>query len=83
MATFSINDENNISVWENAEQAAKAADSTPAIFHSQAELTRISADWPLPGLWTSGTAFPGRRRFTDSATEGSGADLASHTTVGC
>ena len=67
MATFSINDENNISVWENAEQAAKVADST-ATFQSQAELTGISTEWPLSRFVDIWNSIPGQvqvHKFSD------------------
>jgi uncharacterized protein DUF3489 len=68
MATFSINDENTIRVWDNAEQTAMTADSTTATFHSQAELTRISAEWPLSRFVDIWNGIPGQapvHRFSD------------------
>ena len=67
-ATFSINDENNITVWDNAEQPAMTADSTTAAFHSQAELTRISAEWPLRrfvDIWNGIAGQAPVHRFSD------------------
>src|SRR5260370_13083963 len=47
MATFTINDDNNITVFASAEEAAQAGDPTTIHFDSQAALARVSADWPL------------------------------------
>jgi hypothetical protein len=47
MATFTINDDNNITVFTSAEEAAQAGDATAIQFDSQAAFARVSADWPL------------------------------------
>jgi len=68
MATFTITDDNNITVFATAAEAAQADDSTATSFDSQAALTKVSADWPLSrfvDLWNS---IPGNaevKKFTD------------------
>ena len=56
MATFTINDDNNITVFASAEEAAQAGDRTAIHFDSQAALAKVSADWPLSRfveIWNS------------------------------
>ena len=50
MTTFTINDENNIVAYATAEEAGQAGDSTAISFDSQAELAKVSAEWPLARL---------------------------------
>ena len=47
MATFTINEDNNITAFATAAEAAQAGDSTAISFDSQAALAKVSADWPL------------------------------------
>src|SRR6266567_6832866 len=56
MAIFTINDDNNITVFANAEEAAQAGGATAIPFDSQAAFARVSADWPLSRfteIWNS------------------------------
>ncbi len=56
MVTFTINDDNNITVFANAGEAAQAGDRTAIHFDSQAAFARVSADWPLSRfveIWNS------------------------------
>src|SRR5579872_2288218 len=47
MATFTISEDNNITVFATAKEAAQAGDATATTFDSQAGLAKVSADWPL------------------------------------
>src|SRR5258706_15812723 len=47
MVTFTIDDENNITVFASAEEAAQAGGATAIQFDSQAAFARASTDWPL------------------------------------
>src|SRR2546421_4546432 len=56
MVTFTIDDENNITVFASAEEAAQAGGATAIQFDSQAAFARVSADWPLSRfveIWNS------------------------------
>jgi len=56
MPTFTINDENNITVFASAEEAAQVGGTTAIQFDSQAAFARVSADWPLSRfveIWNS------------------------------
>ena len=47
MATFTINEDNNITAFATAAEAAQAGDSTTTTFESQAALAKVSDEWPL------------------------------------
>src|SRR6266853_6501726 len=47
MVTFTIDNEDNITLFAGAEEAAQAGDRTAIRFDSQAALGKVSADWPL------------------------------------
>src|ERR1700682_1443718 len=56
MVTFTIDNENNITVFTSAEEATQADGATAIQFDSQAALARVSADWPLSRfveIWNS------------------------------
>src|ERR1039457_1951318 len=56
MATFTIDNENNITVFATAAEAAQAGDSNATTFDSQAALAKVSTDWPLGrfvDIWNS------------------------------
>src|SRR5260221_11930478 len=56
MATFTIDNEDNITVFASAEEAAQAGGATAIQFDSQAAFARVSADWPLSRfveIWNS------------------------------
>src|SRR5260370_12482282 len=68
MATFTINDDNNITVFASAEEAAQAGDPTTIHFDSQAALARVSADWPLSRfveLWNRISGHQQVSKFAD------------------
>src|SRR6266446_3793727 len=68
MATFTIDDENNITVFASAEEAAQAGDRTAIQFDSQAALGKVSADWPLGRfveIWNSISGNKQVSKFAD------------------
>jgi hypothetical protein len=68
MATFTIDNENNITVFGNAEEAAQAGDSTATTFDSQAALAKVSADWPLSRFVDIWNSIAGNKEVTKFAT---------------
>ena len=67
MPTFTIDEDNNITVSNSAQDAAQAGDSTATRFDSQAALRKVSAAWPLSrhlahGLRETPFAFTGQRK---------------------
>ena len=67
MATFTITDDNNITVYATAEEAAQAGDSTATSFDSQAALTKVSADWPLSRFVEIYNSVPGNAEVSKFA----------------
>ena len=61
MPTFTINDDNNITVFNSAQDAAQAGDSTATRFDSQTALGKVSAAWPLSRLVDIWNSIPGQR----------------------
>jgi hypothetical protein len=61
MPTFTIDDDNNITVFNSAQDAAQAGDSTATRFDSRAALRTISAAWPLSRLVDIWNSIPGQR----------------------
>jgi Protein of unknown function (DUF3489) len=61
MPTFTIDDDNNITVFNSAQDAAQADDSTATRFDSQAALRKVSAAWPLSRLIDIWNSIPGQR----------------------
>ena len=71
MRTFTIDHENNITVFASEKQA-KASDATGAeAFTSREELTKLAAEWPggrLVEIWNSLTGVDPVKKFTDRKT---------------
>ena len=68
MATFTIDNEDNITVFASAEEAAQAGDRTAIQFDSQAALGKVSADWPLSRfveIWNSISGNKQVSKFAD------------------
>src|SRR5579864_3659501 len=68
MATFTINEDNNITVFATAAEASQAGDSTATSFDSQATLAKVSADWPLSRFVDVWNSIPGNaevKKFAD------------------
>src|SRR5713101_7839670 len=59
MATFTINEDNNITAFATAAEAAQAGNSTATSFDSQAALTKVSAEWPLSRFVDIWNSIPG------------------------
>ena len=71
MRTFTINSENNITVFASYKEA-KTSDATDAvIFTTEDELAKLAAHWPthrLVDLWNSLTGVTPVKKFTDRKT---------------
>jgi hypothetical protein len=67
MATFTIDNENNITVFASAEEAAQAGDATATTFDSQAALAKVSADWPLSRFVDIWNSIAGNKEVTKFA----------------
>jgi hypothetical protein len=67
MATFTIDHENNITVFASAEEAAQAGDATAIQFDSQAAFARVSADWPLSRFVEIWNSISGNRQVSKFA----------------
>src|SRR5260370_6315928 len=67
MVTFTINDDNNITAFASAEEAAQAGDRTAIQFDSQAALARVSADWPLSRFTEIWNSISGNRQVSKFA----------------
>ena len=68
MATFTINDENNITVYASTEEAAQAGDATAFSFDSQAALAAAAAEWPMSRFVEIWNSIPGNaevKKFQD------------------
>jgi hypothetical protein len=66
MVTFTINQDNNITAFASAEEAAQAGEGTK--FDSQASLAHISAEWPLSRFVEICNSIPGNtevKKFAD------------------
>ena len=61
MPTFTINDDNNITAFNSAQDAAQSGDSAATSFDSQAALKKVSAAWPLSRLVDIWNSIPGQR----------------------
>jgi hypothetical protein len=71
MTTFSIDHENNISVFATAEDAAAATTTPLDSFTSQQELAELAAGWPAERLLAVWNSLPGVtpvKRFQDQKT---------------
>ena len=67
MATFTIDNEDNITVFATAEEAAQAGDRTAIQFDSQAAFARVSADWPLSRFVEIWNSIAGNRQVSKFA----------------
>lgn len=68
MPAFTISDDNNITVFATAGEAAEAACGTALVFESKAELARVAAEWPMSRLIEVYNSIPGNgevKRFAD------------------
>jgi hypothetical protein len=68
MATFTITDNNNITLYASTEEAVQAGDSTATTFDSQEALAKASADWPLSRFVEIWNSIPGNsevKKFAD------------------
>src|SRR5205807_1139470 len=68
LKVFTIDNENNITVYSSRKLAA---DSGDAVFATQAELSRMTGSWPAARfieLWNSLTGVVPVKRFTDRKT---------------
>src|SRR5436190_873003 len=68
MATFTIDNEDNITVFASTEEAAQAGGATAIQFDSQATFARVSADWPLSRfveIWNSISGNKQVSKFAD------------------
>jgi hypothetical protein len=50
MTAFTISNDNHITTWASAEEAAQSDHAAALVFDSKAALARIAADWPLRRL---------------------------------
>lgn len=67
MTTFTINDDNNITVYASAEEATRTGDSTATTFDSQAALAKVSTEWPLSRFVDIWNGVPGNKAVTKFA----------------
>jgi hypothetical protein len=68
MVTFTMNEDNNITAFAGAEEAAQAGDATATRFDSPAALAEASAEWPLSrfvDIWNSVPGNPEVKKFAD------------------
>src|ERR1039457_3450071 len=73
MVTFTINEDNNITAFAGAQEAALAeaaqtSDATATSFDSQAALAKVSAEWPLSRFVEIWNSVPGNlevKKFSD------------------
>lgn len=68
MITFTINADNNITVFGSGDEAAEQAEDSALHFDSQSELTEVSAEWPLQRFVEIWNSIPGQTavsRFAD------------------
>jgi hypothetical protein len=67
MATFTIDNDNNITVFATAAEAAQAGGSTAIQFDSKAALAKVSADWPLSRFVDIWNSIAGNKEVTKFA----------------
>ncbi len=60
MSTFTIDTENNITVYAGTEEAAQAGGSTTTSFDSLAALSKVSADWQMSRFVEIWNSIPGQ-----------------------
>jgi hypothetical protein len=67
MATFTIDNENNITAFATAAEASQAGDSTATTFDSQAALAKVSVEWPLSRFVEIYNGIPGNTEVSKFA----------------
>jgi hypothetical protein len=68
MATFTINEDNHITAFAGAQEAAQTSAATATSFDSQAALAKVSAAWPLSRFVEIWNSVPGNlevKKFSD------------------
>src|SRR3979490_2117725 len=68
MDIFTIDEDNHITAYAGAKEAAQAGDATATTFDSPAALAKISAGWPLSRfveIWNSVPGNPAVKKFVD------------------
>jgi hypothetical protein len=68
MVTFAINQDNNITAFASAEEAAQAGEATATKFDSSEALAKVSVEWPLSRFVEIWNSVPGNRevkKFSD------------------
>ena len=71
MKCFTIDSENNITVYASMQQAKTSDQTDAALFTSQEELAKLAAHWPthrLVDIWNSLPGFTPVKKFTDRKT---------------
>ena len=64
MTTFTIDNDNNITAFGSAEDAAATTATPFDTFASQKDLANLAKDWPMSRLVELGTALPESRPST-------------------
>lgn len=67
MSVFTITDDNNITVFGSADEAATTGDATAVTFDSQAALATAAAEWPMARLVEVYNTIPGNAEVTKFA----------------
>jgi hypothetical protein len=68
MVTFTIHEDNHITAFAGAQEAAQTRDATATSFDSQAALAKVSAAWPLSRFVEIWNSVPGNlkvKKFSD------------------
>ena len=71
MKTFTIDSENNITVFANEKQAKTSNETGAVTFTTPGELGKLATDWPISRLveiWNSLTGVTPVKKFTDRKT---------------
>ena len=71
MRTYTIDSENNITVFANVKEAKTSNETGAVIFTTQGELGKLATDWPISRLveiWNSLTGVTPVKKFTDRKT---------------
>ena len=71
MRTFTIDSENNITVFTTAKEAKTSEQTDAVIFTTEQELAKLAAHWPthrLVDIWNSLPGFTPVKKFTDRKT---------------
>ena len=67
MSVFTIAEDNNITVFATAEEAAQAGEATAIAFDSQAALAKSSVEWPMARLVEVYNSIPGNAEIAKFA----------------